>query len=306
MRKFLTCLCSALAVVLFLTPQAGAQIEFLGPPYEGVEGTQAVSIDEYIYDGGASTTSFGLTFAQQGSQAWIHHFERQPGNELLCVVSTTFGTPVFPGASGITPGQAFQVHVWSDPNEDGDPSDAVLLVSAASTVDGASIDTDVFQTLSIGPVALPPSFFIGAATLGQFPAPLDQTIDNGDAWIDSNGFEYDPNLVVGAFNIDDAGVERVRFPWVGKNVRYIVVFGWTGNEFRLNGNLNDRVLVFNHERWRSGAAGVEIGIRRAVFACSDAGVFNADEINITLDKPLPIRREGDAPSVGDTVGVNAQ
>ena len=59
------------------------------------------------------------------------------------------------------------------------------------------------------------------------------------------------------FNVDDAVVERVRLKWVGKNFRYAIVFGWTGNEFRLNGNLNDRVLVYNRERWRAGAAGVD-------------------------------------------------
>ncbi len=200
MRKFLTCLCTALVVILLLAPQAGAQIEFLGPPYEGVEGTQAVSSDEYIYDSGVSTLSVGGF--ESVSLLWAHHFDRQVGAAVLTAVSTTF-RDVF------EPGQSFQVHVWSDPNGDGNPSDAFLLASASGTVDAGSIETDVFQTLSIGPVALPPSFFIGAATPGDFPAPLDQTIDNGDAWIDSNGVEYDPNLVVGAFNIDDAGVSGV-------------------------------------------------------------------------------------------------
>ncbi len=207
MRKFLTCLCTALVVVLFLAPQAGAQVQSLGPPYEGVEGTQAASSDEYIYDSGVSTTSFGNI--HHNAWAWIHHFDRQAGAAVLTAISTTFGTPVFPGESHVEPGQAFQVHVWSDPNEDGNPSDAVLLASASGTVDAGSIDTDIFQTLSIGPVALPPSFFIGAATLGQFPAPLDQTIDNGDAWIDSNGVEYDPNLVVAALNMDAIGLPGV-------------------------------------------------------------------------------------------------
>ncbi len=70
MRKSLTCLCTALVVVLFLAPEAGAQIESLGPPYEGVEGTQAVSSDEYIYDSGVSTTDVGLT-NEGNAVAWI-------------------------------------------------------------------------------------------------------------------------------------------------------------------------------------------------------------------------------------------
>ena len=213
MRKFLTCLCTALMVVLFLAPQAGAQVQSLGPPYEGVEGTQAASSDEYIYDSGVSTTAIGLSGgAGFATILWAHHFDRQAGAAVLTAISTPFGTPVFPGSSDITPGQAYQIHVWSDPNEDGDPSDAVLLASASGTVDGASIETDVFQTLSIGPVALPPSFFIGATTIGHFHAPLDQTIVNGEAWLDFNGApgdEYDPTIFSYALNMDAIGLPGV-------------------------------------------------------------------------------------------------
>ncbi len=209
-RKFLTCLCTTLVVVLFLAPPAGAQIEFLGPPYEGVEGTQAVSSDEYIYDSGVSTTTVGI--AVDGgpvSIAWFHHFDRLEGAAVLTAISTTFGTPAFPGTNGVSPGQAYQVHVWSDPNGDGNPSDAVLLASASGTVSGGSIETDVFQSLKIGPVALPPSFFIGAATIGVFPAPLDQTVNNNAQWIDFGNPPYDPTLIVGATNMDDIGIPGV-------------------------------------------------------------------------------------------------
>ncbi len=212
MRKFLTCLFTTLVVVLFLAPQAGAQIQSLGPSYEGVEGTLAASSDEYIYDSGVSTTSVGLCTddTAQTSIVWAHRFDRIAGAEVLVGVSTTFGTPVFPGASALTAGLAYQVHVWSDPNEDGNPSDAVVLASASGTIDGGSIDTDVFQTLSIGPVALPPSFFIGAAAKGDFPAPLDQTIVNGESWIDFNVVaEYDPTGFAAALNMDAIGLPGV-------------------------------------------------------------------------------------------------
>ena len=159
----------------------------------------AFTSHEYIYDSGVSDNALGLNNGT--SLAWIHHFDRVGGAETLTAISTVFGTPAFPGSCGCSLGQDFQVHVWSDPNGDGDPSDAVLLASAADLI-SVPVESDVFQTTPIGPVALPESFFIGAATQGNFPAAVDGTIENLDAWFDFNDPDvYDPNLI-NATNLD--------------------------------------------------------------------------------------------------------
>jgi hypothetical protein len=193
-------------VAVLLAAPASAQFARQGLDYTGEPGTVAFSVDEYIYDSGVASTDVGLGAGSQTSILWAHRFDRTAGNETLSSISTSYGSTGFPGGSGITPGQAMQVHVWDDPNGDGSPSDAVLLASGADTVDGANIDTDMFQTIAIE-VALPASFFIGAATVGDFPSPLDESIANGEAWIDFNvTAEYDANLFPAALNMNAIGI----------------------------------------------------------------------------------------------------
>ncbi|MHC4094210.1 MAG: hypothetical protein ACYSVY_28705, partial [Planctomycetota bacterium] len=168
------------------------------------------STDDYIYDDLVSDNAIGLTSG--GDMAWIHHFDRQLNLEQLTAISTCFGTPTSPGGSGVVAGQAFRVHLWSDPNGDGHPSDAVLIESVPSLADAGSIETDVLQKVLIGPHLLPESFFIGASiehVAGTFPGPLDQTepLDH-EAWADFNDVPYDPTQLGGpnTVNLDDIGL----------------------------------------------------------------------------------------------------
>jgi hypothetical protein len=162
----------------------------------------------YQYDDTTSENSLGLTAG--GEIAWIAHYNVVPGEETIGVVQTTFGTPAFPGGSGVSPGDPFRVYIWDDPDGDGSPADAVLLAEANGTVDAGSIETDVLQDVSIGPVNITSgSFFIGASyqhAAGFFVAPMD---DNGpqfhESWVDFNGPPYDPNLVGAALFMDDIG-----------------------------------------------------------------------------------------------------
>ena len=158
---------AAMAVVFFLGVPAGAQVTSVAPHQGGGQGMPAFSSDEYIYDSGVSDNAVGVN--NGNSFAWIHHFDRVGGAETLTAISTVFGTPAFPGSCACAMGQDFQVHVWSDPNGDGDPSDAVLLASAAAVIT-VPVESDVFQTTPIGPIALPESFFIGASTVAIFPS----------------------------------------------------------------------------------------------------------------------------------------
>jgi hypothetical protein len=196
------------AVLLLATP-AAAQFTIPGPAYDGPPGSvDPFSTDEYIYDSGVANTDVGLGPGSQTSILWAHHFNTIGGAETINAISTSFGSSGVAGGSGITVGQAYQVHCWDDPDGDGSPVDAVLLNSAASTV--PFVDTDEFDKTAIDCDVSSGSFFIGAATVGDFPAPLDQSLNNADAWIDFNAIaEYNPALFSAALNMNDIGIPGV-------------------------------------------------------------------------------------------------
>ncbi len=157
------------------------------------------------YDDGTSENSLGLTAG--GELCWIHHFAADyPG--WIGSVRTCFGTPLYPGSSGVAPGDPFRVFVWNDPNGDGDPSDAVFVGEAAGVVDEASIDSDVLQTVWIY-VPTSSSFFIGASvvTTSGYPAPMDENgVQYHQSWVTFNQVPFDPNdVATHLYNMDDIG-----------------------------------------------------------------------------------------------------
>jgi len=80
---------------------------------------------------------------------------------------TSTGTPLVPGLSG-------EVGVWEDPNDDGDPFDAVLLGKASAPMVGAH--TDALQAIALPtPVVAQGVFFIAAWVVhtNGFPVPRD-------------------------------------------------------------------------------------------------------------------------------------
>lgn len=136
-----------------------------------------------ILDDGVTEDSVG-TNSTTTDILWIHSQGDVGQTTVVNSVSTAWGTPTFP--SGAPPnGAAARVGVWSDPNGDGDPTDAVLLEEVATVVAGTG--TDTFQAVNLTtPVVVTGKYFIGASvTGGTFPAPLDTTTapSAGTAWI---------------------------------------------------------------------------------------------------------------------------
>jgi hypothetical protein len=86
---------------------------------------------------------------------------------------TSTGTP-------LPPGLIAHVAVWEDPDDDGDPADAVLVATGAAQMVGQH--TDALQTIAVNPVAiLDGKFFVGAWVLHSigFPIPRDILGCNG-------------------------------------------------------------------------------------------------------------------------------
>jgi hypothetical protein len=163
---------------------------------------------ELSWDDGTSNNSLGLTAG--GELCWLAHFTKPAGEPTCRVVGikTSFGTPLYPGSSGVSAGQAVRVYVWSDPNGDGNPNDAAFLGEATGVVQGGSIDTDVLQSIAIDQ-AIGDSFFVGASvvTTSGYPAPMDQDGPQyNQAWIVFNTVPFDPvNLEASLYNMTDIG-----------------------------------------------------------------------------------------------------
>jgi hypothetical protein len=94
-------------------------------------------------------------------------------------ISTAWGTPLFGGTSAPPDGSPARVGIWSDPNGDRNPTDAVLLQEVATVIAGSN--TDALQTVTLSPsVLVTGRYFIGASCAGgTFPAPLDQSSGPG-------------------------------------------------------------------------------------------------------------------------------
>jgi hypothetical protein len=160
------------------------------------------------YDDGSSENSLGNQYYNH-EICWIHHFTAtSPG--IISKIWTCFGTPAYAGSSGLFGGETFRVFVWSDPNGDGDPTDAVLLLEAYGDVAAGSIDTDVLQSVVVTDTAVNGSFFVGASITGMaFEAALDE---NGvlahQSWFCwSTDGTFDPaNLSPTLHNLDTEGL----------------------------------------------------------------------------------------------------
>jgi hypothetical protein len=87
---------------------------------------------------------------------------------MIGSVEIAFGTPAQPDLS--LNGLAYQVVIWNDPNNDGNPSDAVYVTSANNIITNASTDTFELTTLPFC-VPVTSSFFVGfIITAGANPA----------------------------------------------------------------------------------------------------------------------------------------
>lgn len=117
----------------------------------------------YVIDG-TSEDSIGFGPSEQNFEAlWFNQFDVIPGQETLASVSVVWGSP---DVEDVVNGTQVIIATWSDPKNDGNPSDAVLLGSTNGTIVNSGTDTFVTYPFS-PPVTLPPgatSFFVGDVT----------------------------------------------------------------------------------------------------------------------------------------------
>ena len=132
----------------------------------------------YELDDGTMENSVGFGNGLQNFESlWFNQFDVIAGQTSISTVSVNWGTPLFPDPS--QNGTPVTIAVWSDPNGDGSPTDAVLLGSVAGTVQNSSTDTFVDYTFSPAvDVSAFSSFFVGDMTpMNNGPELFFQGID---------------------------------------------------------------------------------------------------------------------------------
>jgi hypothetical protein len=138
--------------------------------------------NDYRQDDGATENALG--FGNTGTSVFIHSFTRQAGLEVITGISASFGWNDPTGDSCLLGGEAIEVWVWKDANNDSDPSDAIQIGHGSAVIDVGSVQTDVMQKIPLdAPAPLGSGvFFIGLSvpdSPGCFPIPLDETTENG-------------------------------------------------------------------------------------------------------------------------------
>jgi len=163
---------------------------------------------EYLVDDGSAENSLGLTSG--GDIWWANAFTVQPGSETITTIRIAFSS------SNLGVGAPFSVHVYEDPDDDGNPSTGPLqlVASASATVTdpaGAS-----FQDIAIGPATVSGGFFVAALMThpaGSYPAAFDQSASAASSWIaGAAAAVIDPGDPFASVSIAPALIDSFGFP----------------------------------------------------------------------------------------------
>jgi hypothetical protein len=177
------------------------------PHPKGIKGNATIAkligrvpLFTYMIDDGTAEDAVGLIAG--GSFVVCNSF---PGNNVITSISIAWGTPAFPNPT--LNGLPYTAVLWSDPNGDGSPTDAVVLAMAPGVI--AQEGTNTFITTAIPPTTVTTAnFFVGfliTSTANQLPAAVDETAPSfsNRSWI---ALTSDINDLSGAFTIESAGV----------------------------------------------------------------------------------------------------
>lgn len=143
---------------------------------------------DYLFDDGSIENSLGLTAG--GDILWLNAFNATGGCEQIHTVSVAWGL--------VPDGLDCRIILYDDPNNDGDPSDAVYLAETTTVISNAN--TGIFADVSFPSTVVSDGFFVAAlvqSTLtGEFPAAFDQNSSFGSSYVAGHG-------TPGAFDVMD-------------------------------------------------------------------------------------------------------
>ena len=152
-----------------------------------------------------------LAWNNGGDLVWLNRFGGPGTNTVIDSVDALWGSVLFPGYNPGN-GTPSDICIWQDgASQDGNPSDATLLLQLPVTV--ANVDTDTYVHFSITPLTIAGVFFVGSHQVhngnsgtgpSQFVAPLDGTCPTaGVAWFfgDNSGPSAIANLANPGANV---------------------------------------------------------------------------------------------------------
>jgi hypothetical protein len=150
-----------------------------------------------VYEWDDGSTENLLAWTAGGEICWFSRFSAFAGGETIMDVQCIFGSAMYPGYAPGN-GTVTECYVWNDPNNDGDPTDAVLVSQESIVV--ANVDTDTYNVFALTfPAMISGEFFVGCNMPhgpSQFCAPIDQTTPYvaGDSFYcgDYTGLPFDP------------------------------------------------------------------------------------------------------------------
>jgi hypothetical protein len=175
-------------------------------------GTATVHAFEYRSDSGDSDNAIG--WGNGGNFAWMQQFTVNGADSMITSIQLAFGLTLTGFSSGVAAGTPFNVYVWRGTPTGAGVDAPTLLATASSTVNGGSIDTDVFQSVAINAtVTGTTNFFIGASmntAASVFPAAMQETGTGSypilnKSWIAGSATAggFDPNNLTGGLGLSN-------------------------------------------------------------------------------------------------------
>ncbi|WP_299485874.1 choice-of-anchor Q domain-containing protein [Acaryochloris sp. IP29b_bin.137] len=166
-----------------------------------------------VDDGNSETSLLGNSSLGPRDVLWFNQFNAAPGADTITGISLAWGSPNQPAFT--IDGDPIVVALYEDPNDDGNPDDAVLLTTANAQV--VNPNTDQFATISIDPTVVSDSFFVGALLPNQ-PSTFGRS---GPASVDTNSPQENRSFVAtadnGAFNLSNLAANSEIQPLTGGN-----------------------------------------------------------------------------------------
>ncbi len=183
------------ALVAISGSAVGQSLITAGPSAQGTGGYAARAT--YQLDDGTADNSVGL--AAGGYIVASNQFTVAGGNNVITSLEVTWGSPAFPGSSGVAPGAAFDIFIWADLG--GGPQAGTLLFQGVGFADAGAIETNVHQIVGLPNVLVPGAgFLIGVGithAAGTFPMSTDNNAQlPGRSWA-SGGAGFDANTAPG-------------------------------------------------------------------------------------------------------------
>ncbi len=130
----------------------------------------------YILDDGSGENGLGI--GSEFDLMWLNAFTTTSGAAIINAISSAIAE----GPASTTA----RFLLYEDPNDDGNPDDAVLLQDITGQITNPG--TDMFSTVEIPPTPVSNVFFVGVlVTSSGFPIPLDQTTSQGASWVVASG-----------------------------------------------------------------------------------------------------------------------